>query len=116
MLDEALQVIKALWMQDTANFDGTCFRLEDAVCNPKPAQKPHPPIIVAGHGEKKSLRVVARHATEWNAASADIGNPQPRPQRRVLGDKPDPVQPPRRGAARPRRHQRAGRGLGMQDQ
>ena len=70
MLDEALQVIKALWTEDTANFGGTYFRLEDAVCNPKPVQKPHPPIIVAGHGEKKSLRVVARHADEWNATSA----------------------------------------------
>jgi F420-dependent oxidoreductase-like protein len=71
MLDEALQVIKALWTEDTANFAGTYFRLEDAVCNPKPVQKPYPPIIVAGHGEKKSLRVVARHADEWNATSAE---------------------------------------------
>ena len=47
MLDEALQVIKALWTEDTANFGGTYFRLEDSVCNPKPVQKPHPPIIVA---------------------------------------------------------------------
>ena len=74
MLDEALQVIKALWTEDTANFDGTYFRLQDAVCNPKPVQKPHPPIIVAGHGEKKSLRVVARHADEWNATSADLAD------------------------------------------
>lgn len=71
MLDEALQVINALWTEDTANFEGTWFRLEDAVCNPKPVQKPHPPIVVAGHGKKKSLGVVARHADEWNATSAD---------------------------------------------
>ncbi len=71
MVDEALQVIKALWTEDTADFAGAHFRLQDAVCNPKPVQLPHPPIVVAGHGEKKSLRVVARHADEWNATSAD---------------------------------------------
>jgi len=64
ILDEALRVIKALWTEDTASFDGQHFRLEDAICNPKPVQKPHPPIVVAGQGAKKSLRVVATHADE----------------------------------------------------
>jgi F420-dependent oxidoreductase-like protein len=71
MLDEALRVIKALWTEDTANFDGQHFRLEDAICNPKPIQKPHPPIVVAGQGAKKSLRVVATHADEWNATGIE---------------------------------------------
>ena len=71
MLDEALRVIKALWTEDTANFDGEHFRLEDAICNPKPVQKPHPPIVVAGQGAKKSLRVVATHADEWNATGIE---------------------------------------------
>ena len=71
MVDEALRVIKALWTEDTANFDGEHFRLEDAICNPKPVQKPHPPIVVAGQGAKKSLRVVATHADEWNATGIE---------------------------------------------
>lgn len=71
MLDEALHMIRALWTEDTASFEGRYFRLDEAICNPKPAQKPHPPIVVAGRGEKKSLRVVATHADEWNAASFD---------------------------------------------
>jgi alkanesulfonate monooxygenase SsuD/methylene tetrahydromethanopterin reductase-like flavin-dependent oxidoreductase (luciferase family) len=71
MLDEALRVIKALWTENTANFDGQHFRLEDAICNPKPVQKPHPPIVVAGQGARKSLRVVATHADEWNATGTD---------------------------------------------
>jgi len=71
MLDEALQVIKLLWTQDEANFDGQYFHLKDAICNPKPVQKPHPRIVVGGTGEKKMLRVVAAHANEWNAVSFD---------------------------------------------
>ena len=71
ILDEALRVIKALWTEDTASFDGQHFRLEDAICNPKPVQKPHPPIVVAGQGAKKSLRVVATHADEWNGTSIE---------------------------------------------
>src|SRR5437588_245301 len=66
MLDEALQVIKLLWTEDEANFDGQYYHLKDAICNPKPVQKPHPPIVVGGTGEKKMLRVVATHANEWN--------------------------------------------------
>jgi F420-dependent oxidoreductase-like protein len=71
ILDEALRVIKALWTEDTASFDGQHFRLEDAICNPKPVQKPHPPIVVAGQGAKKSLRVVATHADEWNGTAIE---------------------------------------------
>jgi len=65
MLDEALQVCKLLWTQEEATFAGTHFRLEGAVCNPKPVQRPHPPIVVGGV-KPKILRVIARHATEWN--------------------------------------------------
>lgn len=71
MLDEALRVIKALWTDDTASFDGRYFRLDEAICNPKPLQKPHPPIVLGGRGEKRMLRVVAMHADEWNGPSFD---------------------------------------------
>ena len=74
MLDEALRVITALWTEDTASFDGRYFRLQDAICNPKPVQKPHPPIVVAGQGEKMSLRVVATHTDEWNATGIDAAD------------------------------------------
>lgn len=70
MLDEALRVIKALWTEDSASFAGKYFRLDEAICNPKPVQKPHPPIVVAGQGQK-SLRIVATHADEWNATGVD---------------------------------------------
>lgn len=73
MLDEALTVIRALWTQERASFEGRYFRLDDAICNPKPLQRPHPPIVV-GATRPKILRVVARHADEWN--SPGLGGPQ----------------------------------------
>lgn len=66
MLDEALTVIKKLWTEEEASFEGKYYRLEGARCHPKPVQKPHPPIVVGGSGPKKTLRVVAKHADEWN--------------------------------------------------
>ena len=73
MLDEALTIIKGLWTQDIFSHEGKFWTITDALCNPKPIQKPHPPIIIGGNGERKTLRVVATHANEWNSigSSAD---------------------------------------------
>lgn len=67
-LDEALVVVKKLWTEETANHEGRAYSLTDAQANPKPLQKPYPPIWIGGGGERKTLRVVARHANVWNAA------------------------------------------------
>jgi len=66
MLDDALDVIRKLWTEERANHDGPYFSLKDALCNPKPVQRPHPRIVVGGNGRNKTLRVVAKHADEWN--------------------------------------------------
>ena len=71
-LDEALHVVRALWGQKQATFAGTHYRLEGAISEPKPPQSPHPPITVAGAGEKYLLPVVARHADAWSS----FGSPE----------------------------------------
>jgi alkanesulfonate monooxygenase SsuD/methylene tetrahydromethanopterin reductase-like flavin-dependent oxidoreductase (luciferase family) len=48
-----------LWTQERANFNGKYYSLKDAICSPRPIQKPHPPIWIGGSGEKLTLRVVA---------------------------------------------------------
>ncbi len=64
-LIEALEVIKALWTQPKASFEGKYFKLKDAVCEPKPQQRPHPPITVGGSSEK-TLKVAARYADRFD--------------------------------------------------
>lgn len=63
-LDEACTVITGLLRDDTTTFTGRHYRLDDALCEPKPVQS-HLPLLVGGKGDRM-LRLVARHADEWN--------------------------------------------------
>jgi F420-dependent oxidoreductase-like protein len=65
-LSESLGIIKAMWTEEKPSIVGNYYRVEEAYCNPKPVQKPHPPVIIGGGGEKHLLSVVAEHADEWN--------------------------------------------------
>lgn len=69
MLDESLQAMKLLWTEPRATFSGRFYRFTDAIAEPKPVQKPHPPVWIGGSGPKRTLRVVARHADVWNSTS-----------------------------------------------
>lgn len=65
-LEEALQIFRLMWTEDQATFHGRHYRVEQAWCNPKPVQQPHPPIMIGGGGEKILLRLVAQYADRWN--------------------------------------------------
>lgn len=69
MLDESVQALKLLWTEPRATFAGRFYQLTEAIAEPKPVQKPHPPIWIGGSGPKRTLRVVARHADVWNSSS-----------------------------------------------
>ncbi|HSP08707.1 MAG TPA: TIGR03560 family F420-dependent LLM class oxidoreductase [Candidatus Dormibacteraeota bacterium] len=69
-LSESLQIIKSLWTEDRTNFEGRYYRMTDAIANPKPTQKPHPPIWIGASGPT-TLRLVARHGDVWNIAGGD---------------------------------------------
>jgi alkanesulfonate monooxygenase SsuD/methylene tetrahydromethanopterin reductase-like flavin-dependent oxidoreductase (luciferase family) len=71
-LAEACTVIRQLWTEDKPfDFDGTYVRLTGAFGNPKPVQRPHPPIVIGGRSTA-TLRVVAEHADVWNMPGGDI--------------------------------------------
>jgi alkanesulfonate monooxygenase SsuD/methylene tetrahydromethanopterin reductase-like flavin-dependent oxidoreductase (luciferase family) len=71
-LAEACTVIRRLWTEDKPfDFDGTYVRLTGAFGNPKPVQRPHPPIVIGGRSTA-TLRVVAEHADVWNMPGGDI--------------------------------------------
>jgi alkanesulfonate monooxygenase SsuD/methylene tetrahydromethanopterin reductase-like flavin-dependent oxidoreductase (luciferase family) len=61
-LGEACALIKQLFTQKVTDFKGRYYQLEEARCEPKPIQKPHPPLLIGGAGEQLTLRVVAEHA------------------------------------------------------
>lgn len=67
-LDEAVQIIKQMWTEDEAWFEGEHFSVKGAINQPKPIQRPHPPLWIAGGGERKTLRTVARYGDYSNFA------------------------------------------------
>lgn len=70
LLSESLQIIKSLFTEERTSFDGRYYHFKDAIANPKPIQKPHPPFWIGASG-KTTLRLVARHADVWNISGGD---------------------------------------------
>ena len=66
MLEEAIRIIKMMWTEERPTFSGRYYKIREAICNPKPLQKPHPPILIGGRGRRLTMGVVARHADRWN--------------------------------------------------
>jgi alkanesulfonate monooxygenase SsuD/methylene tetrahydromethanopterin reductase-like flavin-dependent oxidoreductase (luciferase family) len=80
MLEEGVEIMKAMWTDEVVDYEGRHYRLRGAICQPKPLQSPHIPLWVAGGGEQLTLRVAARHAQytnfgvkpEWFAHKSEV--------------------------------------------
>jgi F420-dependent oxidoreductase-like protein len=73
LMEDELAILHGLWeAPDGWSFEGHQIRLSSALFRPKPARRPHPPIIVGGEGSPRSLRLAARYADEYN-----VSNPTP---------------------------------------
>jgi F420-dependent oxidoreductase-like protein len=66
MLREASLILKSMWTEKRTTFQGTHYRLTDALCEPKPVQQPSIPLWIGGMGERRTLPVVAEVADGWN--------------------------------------------------
>lgn len=66
VLRETVEIVKLMWAEPDATYDGRHFQVAGAQCDPKPVQDPHPPVWIGGGGEQLTLRVVARHADRSN--------------------------------------------------
>lgn len=68
-LEEAIQIIRKMWTQEDGTaitFNGKYYQLKNAYCNPKPIQKPSPPIMIGGSGERMTLKIVAKYTDACN--------------------------------------------------
>jgi len=70
-LEETLQIALQMWSDDEGPFEGKHFQLAETISVPAPVQSPHPPIVIGGSGEKKTLRMVAQYADACNIFGDD---------------------------------------------
>jgi len=71
-MGEACEVFRLLWTETTPDFNGKYYQLKGAYCEPKPVQKPYPPITIGGGGEQLTLRMVAKYADIWNMPGGSV--------------------------------------------
>ncbi|MEU1888422.1 LLM class F420-dependent oxidoreductase [Micromonospora sp. WMMD987] len=65
-LEETLRICRQMWSDDNGPFEGRHYRLAETLNSPQPLQRPHPPVMIGGSGEKKTLLLVARYADACN--------------------------------------------------
>ena len=71
MFDESVEIVVSLLENEWTSFQGKHFTITNARNEPKGPQRPHPPVVIGGGGEKRTLRTVARFADHWNGGGAD---------------------------------------------
>jgi alkanesulfonate monooxygenase SsuD/methylene tetrahydromethanopterin reductase-like flavin-dependent oxidoreductase (luciferase family) len=69
-LKEGVEIIKKMFTEEKPSYAGKHFTIDGAYNNPKPVQKPHPPITIGAAAERKMLKLVAQHADRWNCPAA----------------------------------------------
>lgn len=69
-LEESCQILRSMFTEKTTTFRGKHYTVTEAFGEPKPLQKPYPPIMIGGSGEKILLRLVARFADMWNVSAS----------------------------------------------
>jgi len=79
--DEACEIVLSLLANEVTDFAGRHYRMTAARCEPKPVQRPHPPLCIGGVGERRTLRTVARLAQHWNLPA---GSPEVFKQKREV--------------------------------
>ena len=72
-LEEACQILRSMWTQPRTTFHGRYYTLTDAIAEPKPVQRPYPPIWIGGRGRLRTLRLTAQYADAWNLPGGPPG-------------------------------------------
>lgn len=75
-LEETLQIALQMWAGDETPYRGKYYQLERPLNSPQAVQMPHPPVLIGGGGERKTLRLVARYADVWNFSTVSAPDPE----------------------------------------